>query len=48
MKYGLLLRKIRKTSNSNFVKFKAAKMQEKNNEDIHRYVQQCLKFKCVK
>lgn len=48
MKCGLLLRKIRKTSNSNFLKFKAAKIQEKKNEDIHRYVQQCLKFKCVK
>ena len=48
MKYGFLLRKIRKTSNSNFLKFKAAKMQDKNNEDINRYVQQCLRFKCVK
>ena len=48
MKYGFLLRKIRKTSNHNFLKFKAAKMQDQNNEDIHRYVQQCLRFKCVK
>ena len=48
MKHGLLLRKIRKTSNSNFLKFKATKMQEKRNEDIHRYVLKRLKFKCVK
>ncbi len=48
MKYGLLLRKIRKTSNNNFVKFKESKMQEKRNEDIHRYVSNRLKFKCVK
>ena len=48
MKYGLLLRKIRKTSNSNFVKFKAAKMQEKRNEDMGRCVSNRLKFKCVK
>ena len=48
MKYGLLLRKIRKTSNSNFVKFKASKMQEKINEDMCRCVSNRLKFKCVK
>ena len=48
MKYGLLLRKIRKTSSSNFIKFKASKINEKRNEDIHRYVSKRLKFKCVK
>ena len=48
MKHGFLLRKIRKTSNSNFVKFQVSKTQEKINEDIHRCVPNRLKFKCVK